>query len=92
MAMKSVENINDKVKAKLGDKAKKVPTRQMPDWLLKLFALARPELRQLVAELGNVRGGDSSHAIQTLGWTMRTPEQAILATAHSLIERGIVKL
>ncbi|MBE1525918.1 nucleoside-diphosphate-sugar epimerase [Sphingopyxis sp. OAS728] len=75
----------------LGDKAKKVPTRKMPDWLLKLFALVRPELKQLVAELGNVRGGDSSHAMQTLGWTMRTPEEAILATAHSLIERGIVK-
>lgn len=77
--------------ANLGEKAKKVPTRKMPDWLLKLFALVRPELKQLVAELGNVRGGDSSHAMQALGWTMRTPEEAILATAHSLIERGIVK-
>jgi nucleoside-diphosphate-sugar epimerase len=78
--------------ANLGDKAKKVPARKMPDWLLTLFALVRPELKQLVAELGNVRGGDSSHAMQTLGWTMRTPEEAILATAHSLIERGIVKV
>ena len=78
--------------ANLGDRATKVPTRKMPDWLLKLFAIVRPELKQLVAELGNVRGGDSSHAMRTLGWTMRPPEEAILATAHSLIERGIVKL
>ena len=78
--------------ANLGDRATKVPTRKMPDWLLKLFAIVRPELKQLVAELGNVRGGDSSHAMRTLGWTMRPPEEAILATAHSLIEREIVKL
>ncbi|MBJ7499530.1 MAG: NAD-dependent epimerase/dehydratase family protein [Sphingopyxis sp.] len=78
--------------ANLGDKARKVPARRMPDWLLKLFALVRPELKQLVAELGNVRGGDSSHAMTTLGWTMRPPEETILATAHSLIERGIVKV
>lgn len=78
--------------ATLGDKARKVPTRKMPDWLLKLFALVRPELKQLVAELGNVRGGDSRHAMDTLGWTVRPPEEAILATAHSLIERGIVKV
>lgn len=84
-------NVANLLRANLGDKAKKVPARRMPDWLLKLFALVRPELKQLVAELGNVRGGDSSHAMQTLGWTMRTPEEAILATAHSLIERGIVK-
>ena len=76
---------------KLGDKARKVPTRKMPDWLLRLFALARPELRQLVSELGNVRGGDSRHAMTTLGWTMRAPEEAIIATANSLFERGIVK-
>jgi nucleoside-diphosphate-sugar epimerase len=78
--------------ANLGDKARKVPTRKMPDWLLKLFALVRPELKQLVAELGNVRGGDSRHAMDTLGWTVRPPEEAILATAHSLIDRGIVKV
>lgn len=78
--------------ANLGEQARKVPIRKMPDWLLKIFALVRPELKQLVVELGNVRGGDSSHAMQTLGWTMHTPEEAILATAHSLIERGIVKV
>lgn len=76
----------------LGEQARKVPRKRMPDWLLKLLAMARPELKQLVAELGNVRGGDSSHAAETLGWTMRPPEEAILATAHSLIERSIVKV
>ncbi|KAB2853485.1 MAG: aldehyde reductase, partial [Sphingopyxis terrae] len=78
--------------ANLGKQARKVPTRRMPDWLLKGFAIFRPELKQLVAELGNVRGGDSRHAMETLGWTMRTPEEAVLATAHSLIERGIGKV
>ena len=80
------------LRANLGEQARKVPARKMPDWLLKLLALVRPELKQLVAELGNVRGGDSSHAMKMLGWTIRPPEEAILATAHSLIERGIVKV
>ena len=80
------------LRAHLGEQARKVPTRKMPDWLFKLFALVRPELKQLVAELSNVRGGDSRHAMTTLGWTMRPPEEALLATANSLIERGIVKV
>lgn len=80
------------LKANLGEQARKVPTRKMPDWLLKTLALVRPELRQVVAELGNVRGGDSRHAMERLGWTMRPPEDAILATAHDLIARGIVKV
>lgn len=80
------------LKHNLGDKARKVPMRKMPDWLLRLFAVFRPEIKQLVNELGKVRGGDPSHAQQTLGWTLRTPQEAILATANSLIERGIVKV
>lgn len=79
------------LRANLGAQARKVPTRRMPGWLLKALAIFRPELRQVAAELGNVRGGDSRHAMERLGWTMRPPEDAILATAHSLIERGIVK-
>lgn len=78
--------------ANLGEQARKVPTRKMPDWLLKLLAIVRPELKQVVAELGNVRGGNSRHAMQRLGWTMRAPEEAILATARDLLGRGIVKV
>ena len=80
------------LKANLGEQARKVPTRKMPNWLLKALAIFRPELKQVVAELGNVRGGDSRHAIARLGWTMRPPEEAILATAKDLIGRGIVKV
>jgi dihydroflavonol-4-reductase len=76
----------------LGREARRVPTRRMPDWMLKAMALVRPELKQLVGELGNVRGGDSRHAQESLGWTMRSAEDSIVDTARSLIERGIVKV
>lgn len=74
----------------LGDAAAKVPTRKMPDWLLRTMALVRGELKQVVNELGNVRHGDSGHAIERLGWQMRPAEEAILASARDLIARGIV--
>ena len=78
--------------ARLGPQARKVPTRRMSDWLLRALALLRPELKQVVGELGNVRDGDSRHAMQTLGWSMRPPEEAILATARDLIARQIVRV
>ena len=80
------------LKAGLGDRARKVPTRKMPDWALRLLSLVRPELKQVVNELGNVRGGSSAHAETKLGWKMRSPEQTLIDAANSLIERGIVKL
>lgn len=76
----------------LGDKARKVPTRIMPNWILKALAIVRPELKQVVSELGNVRRTDPAHAKEVLGWVPRPEKETILATANSLIDQGIVKL
>ena len=84
-------NVAAILRANLGQSARKVPKRRMPNWLLHGFAMVRPEVGQLLPELGKVRGGDSSHAQQTLGWTMRPAEESILDTARSLIEKGIVQ-
>lgn len=73
----------------LGDAASRVPTRKMPNLLLHAMALVRSELKQVVNELGNVRAADCSHAFDKLGWRMRSPEEAILASARDLIARGI---
>lgn len=75
----------------LGAEAKKVPTRNLPDFLVRLFALFDPVVRQVTGELGKVRDGDSSHAQQVLGWTMRPAEESIIDTARSLIDLGLVK-
>jgi dihydroflavonol-4-reductase len=79
------------LKAHLGDQAKKVPTRKLPDFLVKIVALFDPVVKQVVGELGNVRNMDATHAKEVLGWVPRPPEQVIVDTATSLIEHGIVK-
>jgi dihydroflavonol-4-reductase len=76
----------------LGPEARKVPTRNLPDFLVRLFALFDPVVRQVTGELGKVRDGDSSHAIEVLGWEMRPAEESIVDTARSLIDLGLVKV
>ena len=75
----------------LGDAARKVPTRVMPNWLVRVMALFMPALRQLLGELGRTRQVSSAHAQEVLGWKPRPPEETIVDCARSLIERGIVK-
>lgn len=76
----------------LGPEARKVPTRNLPDFLVRLFALFDPVVRQVTGELGKVRDGDSSHAQAVLGWEMRPAEVSIVDTARSLIDLGLVKV
>ena len=80
------------LKANLGPQARKVPTRKLPDWLVRTVALFNPVIRQVTGELGKVRGASSAHAQTRLGWTMRPVEESILDCARSLIERGVVKV
>ncbi len=80
------------LRAHLGRDARKVPTRRMPDWLLRALGLVSRDLRQLAGEIGTTKRISNRHAREVLGWTTLPPEQTILDTARSLIAQGIVRL
>jgi dihydroflavonol-4-reductase len=75
----------------MGEKARKVPMRKLPDFLVKLTAMFDPLVKQVVGELGKTRNMDASHAKAVLGWETRPPQESILDTAKSLIALGVVK-
>jgi dihydroflavonol-4-reductase len=79
------------LKQQLGDGARSVPTRVLPDLLVRLAALFDPLAKAVVGELGSVRNLDASHARSVLGWIARPPEESIVDTARSLIGLGLVK-
>lgn len=79
------------LKDRLGAEAHRVPTRKLPDWLVRIVARFDPMVRQVVPELGNVRNIDASHAKAVLGWETRAEADTIEDTARSLIARGLVK-
>lgn len=87
--MKDVGKI---LRDRLGPEARKVPKRDVPDFVIKLMALLDASIRQVTGELGRIRAADSSHARDVLGWVPRPPEESIIDTARSLIDRGIVKV
>jgi nucleoside-diphosphate-sugar epimerase len=86
----SMLDIAKVIKRRLGDAAKKVPTRQLPNWFVRLVARFDPSMRQLLPLLGNVRNATSAKAERVLGWQPRPREDAIAATAESLVKFGIV--
>jgi dihydroflavonol-4-reductase len=80
------------LKAAMPAEARKVPTRRLPDWLVRFAALFNPMIRQITGELGNVRDVDAGHALAVLGWQTRPVEQSIVDCARSLIDLGVVKV
>lgn len=79
------------LKSRLGDRAKRVPTMKLPNFLVRLTALFDPEVRLLLPELGRTRIADSRHARSVIGWNPRPAEESIVDTARSLIAAGLVR-
>ena len=79
------------IRQALGDEAKKVPVRELPDFLVKLIGLFDGNARSIVSDLGKVRDVDNSRTRAALDMTFRPPEEAAVATARSLVELGLVR-
>lgn len=79
------------LKADLGPRARKVPTRELPDWMVRLVSLFDGEIRQLVPELGKRKSASNEKARRLLGWAPRSNEESIVSTAMSLLELGLIK-
>jgi nucleoside-diphosphate-sugar epimerase len=78
------------LKQSLGEAAKRVPSRSIPNFVVRLAGIFDKELRQTVPDLDYVRRVTSDKAYRLLGWTARKPEEAIIAAAESMIARGLV--
>jgi len=73
------------LKARLGDAARRVPTRQLPNWLVRLARFKDPAVKQILPELGKWKNATSEKAQRVLGWLPRSREESVMATAESLL-------
>jgi nucleoside-diphosphate-sugar epimerase len=78
------------LKKQLGSAADKVSTKEVANVIVKLLALFKKELRMPATFLGQNTACSNEKAKRLLGWTPRTAEDAILATAKSMIKLGLV--
>jgi nucleoside-diphosphate-sugar epimerase len=79
------------LRRRMGRAAAKVPTRELPSWLIRILALWNPAMKNLVPFLGIKMNATSKKAMQVLGWSPRPSEEAIVAAAESLLKLGLLK-
>lgn len=87
MMMKEVAAV---LRDRMGNEARKVPTRGLPDFVLQLTSLVDPTIRMVTGELGKQRITPSDHARDVLGWVPRPAADTIVDTARSLIDKGVI--
>src|SRR5215204_734248 len=77
------------LRERLGEAASKVPTRTVPNLLVRGMALFDPGIRSVVGGLGKRTELSSEKARGSLGWAPRSIEDTIAETGESLIRHGV---
>jgi nucleoside-diphosphate-sugar epimerase len=75
----------------LGAAANRVPTRELPDWLLRFVSLFDSRVKQVLPELGKKKNATNEKARRVLAWTPRSNEESVVATGESLVRLGLLK-
>jgi dihydroflavonol-4-reductase len=71
--------------ARVGGDARRVPTRRLPDWVVRVAGRFDDEVHDLVPLLGQRRSASSAKAQRLLGWSARAWEETVTASAESLL-------
>lgn len=79
------------LKERLGPAGAKVSTKALPNLLIRTMALTNPAMKGLVPLLGARLDASGEKAQRLLGWAPRSREDAILASAESLLRLGLIK-
>jgi nucleoside-diphosphate-sugar epimerase len=87
----SIREMAQALKSRLGDAARRVPTRELPSWLVKLVAIVDPTVRQILPDLDKYKNATSDKARRMLGWSPRGNSDALVATAESLLRLGLLR-
>jgi len=72
--------------------AANVTMKTVPDWLIKLLVRFNSPIRQIINDIGNEKHYDGTKGETLLGHPFRSPEEATLSAAESLLRLGVVKL
>ena len=79
------------LRRRMGAAAAKVPKRELPNWFIRVLALSNRAMKSLVPLLGVRMNATSQKALELLGWSPRSSEEAIVAAAESLLKLGLLK-
>ena len=87
----SIREMAHTLRERLGEAARRVPRRELPDWLVRLVGRFNPEVRSLTPELGRRKDATNEKARRLLGWAPRSREDALVATAESMGRLGLLR-
>lgn len=87
----AMREIGATLRSNLGATASKVPTRTIPNFVVKTAALFKDEYKSASADLGYIKRVSNQKIRSVFGITPRPSREAIVAAGRSMVIRGLVE-
>jgi nucleoside-diphosphate-sugar epimerase len=87
----ALKEIGARIRGSLGDAAQHVPSRSIPNVVVRVAAIFSAQFRPTVPDLGYSKKTSNEKARRVLGWTPRDAKDAIVAAAESMVAKDLVK-
>ncbi|KAJ5492784.1 hypothetical protein N7539_001530 [Penicillium diatomitis] len=88
----SIRDIALTLRERMGPQGRKVPTRTIPNFVLRSLGFFDSGIALVIPYLDEARPGSIEKAKTSLGWNPRSNADAVVASAESLIHHGVVKV
>jgi nucleoside-diphosphate-sugar epimerase len=75
---------------RFGTEGWKVPTRKLPNFMVRVVAMFDPAVKTVVSDLGRVRRVSSEKIRSVLNWQPHSLEEMTVSMGETMIEQGIV--
>jgi nucleoside-diphosphate-sugar epimerase len=86
-----MKDIGAAIKSHVGEAAKRVPTRSLPNIVVRIAAVFSAKFRPIVPDLDYAKKASNEKARRVLGWQPRNSEEAVVAAAESMVRKDLVK-
>jgi dihydroflavonol-4-reductase len=68
----------------------RIPTRKLPNFIVRIVAMFDPTVKTVVSDLGRVRNVSNDQIRRVLNWQPHSLEEMVVSMGETMIEHGIV--
>ena len=75
---------------RFGPEGWKIPTRKLPNFMVRIVAMFDPTVKTVVSDLGRVRNVSNDRIRRVLNWQPHSLEEMVVSMGETMIQQGIV--
>jgi nucleoside-diphosphate-sugar epimerase len=85
-----IDEVAEILAKRFGPEGWKIPTRKLPNFMVRIVAMFDPTVKTVVSDLGRVRNVSNDRIRRVLNWQPHSLEEMVVSMGETMIQQGIV--